>query len=56
MGLMSGDLGGSPLDLAYPSRPTMIWSCTEISSGCATLTISFVIAMSTCDGVESPEG
>src|SRR5437016_2342703 len=45
-----------PFKLACPFLPTMMWSCTEMPSGLAMLTIAFVIWMSACDGVGSPEG
>jgi hypothetical protein len=45
-----------PFKLARPFLPTMMWSCTEISSGRATVTIAWVIAMSARDGEGSPPG
>jgi hypothetical protein len=33
----------SPFKLAWPSLPTMMWSCTEIPSGLATAMICCVI-------------
>ena len=44
-----------PFRLAWPFLPTMMWSCTEMPSGFAMSTIAFVIWMSACDGVGSPE-
>ena len=46
----------SPFKLAWPSLPTMMWSCTEMPSGLATSTIACVIWMSARDGVGSPDG
>ena len=46
----------SPLRLAYPSLPTMMWSCTAMPSGRATATIAWVISMSAREGVGSPLG
>src|SRR5258708_39862966 len=45
-----------PFKLACPFLPTMMWSCTEMPSGPAMSTMAFVIWMSACDGVGSPEG
>ena len=46
----------SPLRLAWPSLPTMMWSCTAMPSGLATSMICCVIWMSARDGVGSPDG
>ena len=46
----------SPFRLAWPSLPTMMWSCTEMPSGLAISTIDCVIWMSARDGVGSPDG
>ena len=42
--------------VAWPSLPTMMWSCTEMPSGLAISWIDCVIWMSARDGVGSPEG
>jgi hypothetical protein len=55
----SGDdrhISFSPFKLAWPSLPTMMWSCTAMPSVRDTSMISFVISMSARDGVGSPEG
>src|SRR4051812_36435495 len=46
----------SPLKLAWPSLPTMMWSCTEMPRGFATSMMDCVIWMSAREGVGSPEG
>ena len=42
----AASINRSPLKLAWPSLPTMMWSCTEMPSGFATSTIDCVIWMS----------
>jgi hypothetical protein len=46
----------SPFKLVCPLLPTMMWSCTAIPSGVAISMIAFVISISACEGVGSPEG
>jgi hypothetical protein len=46
----------SPLKLACPSFPRMMWSCTEIPGGFATSSMTLVISISAREGVGSPEG
>src|SRR4029453_16626822 len=46
----------SALRLAWPSLPTMRWSCTAIPSGRATSTIARLLSISAREGVGSPEG
>src|ERR1700694_2710269 len=45
-----------PFRLACPFLPTMMWACTQMPSGRAMSMIAFVIWISACDGVGSPEG
>jgi len=45
-----------PFKLACPFLPTMMWSCMAMPSGLAISTMAFVIWMSACEGVGSPEG
>ena len=46
----------SPLSETWPSRPTMIWSCTATFSGFAIAMISCVIFTSCVEGEGSPDG
>jgi hypothetical protein len=46
----------SPLRLACPSLPTMMWSCTAIPSGFATSIIACVISMSARAAAGSTDG
>jgi hypothetical protein len=52
----SSHISFSAFKLAWPSLPTMRWSCTEMPSGRATSTIARVMSMSAREGVGSPEG
>ena len=54
--LAFGQINFSALKLAWPLRPTMMWSCTVMPSGFAIPTISFVMTMSAAEGRGSPEG
>jgi hypothetical protein len=42
----SPQISFNPFKLAYPSLPTMMWSCTEMPSGDATAMICYIIWMS----------
>lgn len=45
-----------PLKLAWPSRPTMMWSCTTMPIAFATAMILRVMVLSAWLGVGSPDG
>ena len=51
-----GQISRRPFRLAWPSRPTMMWSWTATPSGWATAMMSSVILTSWADGVGSPDG
>ena len=53
---MVAHISFNPFKLACPFFPTMMWSCTEMPSGAAMPMVAFVMYISACDGVGSPEG